>query len=719
MTTDNSVKEPDIIIVGGGHSSADFIPYLCESLEGRIRGVVFIDHDQREIDELQNMLKTLKVTMHDIRLQKRSLERERFAELVTEMDMEKNVRWEDEILNHPPMIRLQVELRRRDIFDAVWELLPVIGGRLVEPRVKIVFAFGMTGMTSSTVAVESGEIIIKELANRIHNVVGNFISSPRGDRVIDTEEPLQFGFGLFPPDPTEGAGDFNLLHGLNTFGVLESKMPSGDERFNMENRPFDRFFFIDGSGFERTQNLENFNRWASGTIATLLTCTTVTGESFYDVNELLDTIENSSISQILVGCGPVDQDRVSWIRKTEPEIDGALDASNNELQEKVKPLISEESPESLRNESAGKQFDEARKELTKTNDELTNSRVALTRLRRVGPQRKGSFIFLIVGAALIGVVLAIVTALFYTEILFSEDSNLSDLIVVLAGIGLPLIVIVIIFFIFMWVRTGKEHEENVNNRRREIRRILNDLRNRVQTLDGIVGGIKGDMQQEWHEREFSRMWLMPSFEDWISRSENSSLPIRSGEEGAEEAEARVAARNAMLDELHNALRYTINPMTNLRVEVKAGTALVAGSSAALRDFPLPRENMTSAFGGDWEIKQERETCRIPLRSTSCSTGSRKTTGCYLAITEATPKLASSNFPTGSTLGRSTDGDTLNDIPRNPTRFWSVSENRGCVFCADSAHLVLALNRQRTVHVPTTLFIQNRRWRFSQRHPAVR
>ena len=200
MTTGSGVTEPDIIIVGGGHSSADFIPYLCESLEGRVRGVVFIDHDQREIEELQNRLKTLKVTMHDIRLQKRSLERERFAELVGEMDMEKNVRWDDEILNHPPMIRLQVELRRKDIFDEVWDLLPVIGGRLVEPRVKIVFAFGMTGMTSSTVAVESGEIILEELSKQIHNSVGNFTPT-RGDRVIDAEEPSSLGSACSRPIP--------------------------------------------------------------------------------------------------------------------------------------------------------------------------------------------------------------------------------------------------------------------------------------------------------------------------------------------------------------------------------------------------------------------------------------------------------------------------------------------------------------------------------------
>ena len=603
MTTGSGVTEPDIIIVGGGHSSADFIPYLCETLGSRVRGVVFIDHDQREIGELQDKLKTLKVTMHNILLQKRSLERERFDQLVSEMKMEKNVRWEDEILNHPPMIRMQVELRRKDIFNEVWDLLPVTGGRLVEPRVKIVFAFGMTGMTSSTVAVESGEIILQELSNQIHNTVGNFMPG-RGDRVIDAEEPLYFGFGLFPPNPMEGAGDYNLLHGLNTFRTLENKMPSGEERFVSDrHRPFSRFFFIDGSGFERTQNLENFNRWASGTIATLLTCTTVTGESFYDVNELLDTIDNSSISQILVGCGPIDQDRVNWIRKVGPEIDEAQDASNNELQDKVRSLLSEESPISLRDESSGKRFDDAREELDRTNNEFSRSRAELTRLRRAGPDRKGAFIFMGAGFAALAAIIAITVGLFFTKILFPDNSSVLDLVAILAGEAILLTVVVIGFFIFMWVNAGKEHEGSVNNRRREVRRALDELRDRVQALDGIVGGIKGDMRQEWHEREFSRMWLMPSFEDWISRSENSSLPIRSENEDAEESQARVAARNDMIDELHNALRYTINPMTNLRVEVKAGTALVAGSSSALRDFQLPRENLTAAFGGDWEVKQ--------------------------------------------------------------------------------------------------------------------
>ena len=603
MTTGSGVAEPDIIIVGGGHSSADFIPYLCEALEGRIRGVVFIDHDQRETRELRDKLKKLKITMHNILLQKRSLERERFDQLVSEMKMEKNVQWGDEILNHPPMIRMQVELRRKDIFNEVWDLLPVTGGRLVEPRVKIVFAFGMTGMTSSTVAVESGKIILQELSNQIHNTAGNFM--PRhSDRVIDAEEPLYFGFGLFPPNPLEGAGDHNLLHGLNTFRTLENKMPSAEERLaSNSHRPFNRFFFIDGSGFERTQNLESFNLWASGTIATLLTCATVTGESFYDVNELLDTIDNSSISQILVGCGPIDQDRVKWIREVGPKIDEAQNASNNDLQEKVRPLLSEKSPSSLREESTGKLFDDAREKLNKSNDEFSTQRSELRRLARSGPDRKGSFIFLGAGLAALAAIIAITVALFFTNILFPDTSSISDLVVVLAIEILVLTTVVIGFFIFMWVNTGKEHAGNVNNQRSEVRQALEELRSRVKTLDGVVSGIKGDMQQEWHEREFSRMWLMPEFEDWVSRSENSSLPLRSENEDSEESQARVAARNDMIEELHNALRYTINPMTNLRVEVKSGTVLVAGSSAALRDFQLPRENLTAAFGGDWEVKQ--------------------------------------------------------------------------------------------------------------------
>ncbi len=68
MTTDANMDQPDVVIVGGGNSSADFIPDLCNALSNRVRGVVFIDHDIEEIRELKTKLQSAGIEMASITL---------------------------------------------------------------------------------------------------------------------------------------------------------------------------------------------------------------------------------------------------------------------------------------------------------------------------------------------------------------------------------------------------------------------------------------------------------------------------------------------------------------------------------------------------------------------------------------------------------------------------------------------------------------------------
>ncbi len=196
----SGIQEPDVIIVGGGHASADFIPDLCDALGERIRGVVFIDHDMGEITGLESIINGRNIDFSYVRLEKRGLERDLFNDYVKTMGLEGYAEWDDDLTNHPPMLRVQTRLRQRDIFDAVWNLLPTQRGRLVSPRVNIVFAFGMTGMTSSTVALEAGTTIRRTINEQIANsrvgVQSNIDAPPASRHWLVSTGPVRGRRGL-------------------------------------------------------------------------------------------------------------------------------------------------------------------------------------------------------------------------------------------------------------------------------------------------------------------------------------------------------------------------------------------------------------------------------------------------------------------------------------------------------------------------------------------
>ena len=250
----------DIILVGGGESSKIIISSVMGSLQSRVRGVLFIDHDDstiREMYEDVSMYSGSDVEIRDVRLHKRVLDREKFDKIADGMGiLGRGVTWEDPLPNHPPMVRVQTHLWGREILDALWDMLPTVGaddthtGRLVEPRVMIVFLFGMTGMTSSTVGVEAAVVLRDRLRSRLLNDRGDDAKAVINSTLDTGTMPLFVGVGCFPPDPTDGAGQYNLLHGLRMSGVIKERLaPSSSPReLSMLGKPFNKFLLMDGSG---------------------------------------------------------------------------------------------------------------------------------------------------------------------------------------------------------------------------------------------------------------------------------------------------------------------------------------------------------------------------------------------------------------------------------------------------------------------------------------
>ena len=148
------MPDKDIILIGGGESSKIIISSVMGSLEHRVRGVLFIDHDEDTIRELYEDMEQYSgpdMQVRDVRLHKRVLDREKFNYIAKEMGiLGGGVTWEDPLPNHPPMVRVQTQLWGKEILDALWDMLPTVGaddthtGRLDQMRVVLVFLFGIT-----------------------------------------------------------------------------------------------------------------------------------------------------------------------------------------------------------------------------------------------------------------------------------------------------------------------------------------------------------------------------------------------------------------------------------------------------------------------------------------------------------------------------------------------------------------------------------------------
>ena len=324
----------DIILVGGGESSKIIIKSVMDSLRHRVRGVLFIDHDKDTIGELYDDMSKYSgegVEVRDVRLHKRVLDREKFDTIAEELGLlGGGVTWEDPLPNHPPMVRVQTRLWGQEILEALWDMLPTVGaddthtGRLVDPKVMIVFLFGMTGMTSSTVGVESAVVLRDRLRSRLLNDRNESVEAEvMINSTLDTGSmPLFVGVGCFPPDPTDGAGQYNIAHGRRMSEVIKKRLaPLPSPRENMmKGRPFNKFLLLDGSGAWRTQdNQVDYSEWVARTLSTLLTCKSVDSgpndDTFYDPIELLDSCEPfSHIGLIMAGLRHEQQNALNDLR---------------------------------------------------------------------------------------------------------------------------------------------------------------------------------------------------------------------------------------------------------------------------------------------------------------------------------------------------------------------------------------------------------------------
>ena len=591
-------QEADLVIVGGGHASADIIPYLCESLGSRVRGVVFIDHDIEEIDALAREMEPLQVPMSYVVLQKRSLEQEIFYQLVEENELTENTSWGDDLTNHPPMIRMQLKLRSKDLLNAVWDMLPTRNDVLVLPRATIVFAFGMTGMTSSTVALEAGELIREEITRRILNVrAGRSVQSAGAQSPIDVASPRHVGIGLFPPNPHEGAGDYNLLQGLNAANALNHKLPKETARAeDLKECPFDKFLFIDGSDFNRTQSLRDFDEWASRTASTLLTCETVTGESFFDTNEMLNEISPyNNLALLLAGGGPDDIDAANYLERVRADVIPLLERGDTDTLDRVTgELLSEDLPSQLTDSgvhSAIRRVQDSEDTVVKERDNLRERRSTAPPLNK-WPMIAG-FLLCSVGAS-------IITYMFGGGELILDFLRYATtpwlIYVVVAATGV--VAGIIGFFLgalLSFVVSQRSKGMAVAVARESVAR--SETR-RAQTLRSYGEDVRREadrLRERWQDMQHRRMWVMPN-------SNDPSLPVQNPEDSGSDARSRFNEQREVNENLQNTLRYIINPEVNFNVRVRRGTAVVAGSQSARDTFPLPRESLQSAFGGDWRIR---------------------------------------------------------------------------------------------------------------------
>ena len=322
------MAERDIILVGGGESSKNIISSVMDKLQHRVRGVLFIDHDGSTIREMYDEMSGYSgqgVEIRDVRLHKRTLDREKFDAIAEDLGLWGNgVTWEDPLPNHPPMVRVQTRLWGQEILDALWDMLPTVGaddahtGRLDGPRVMIVSIFGMTGMTSSTVGVEAAVVLRDRLRTRLLNDRSDDAAGVINSTLDTGAMPMFVGVGCFPPDPTDGAGHYNILHGLRMSSVIKKNLaPSRSPReVSMRGRPFNKFLLLDGSGAWRTQDNQNdYSEWVARTLSTLLTCRSVdaadSDSPFYDSIELLDSCEPfSHVGLIMAGLERGDQELI-------------------------------------------------------------------------------------------------------------------------------------------------------------------------------------------------------------------------------------------------------------------------------------------------------------------------------------------------------------------------------------------------------------------------
>ena len=270
------------IIVGAGSSSANFIPEFCRAASENVR-VTFIDHDLDQIDDLRRQLTGIldDDAFNIVHINKPETARASFKSKAQELGFSyERINWDREVApDTPPVIRILTHIQWDEIRRAIDEHIQknLDGTPTAENR--IIYVFGVTGMTSSTVAVEASKMYKLRLTEWA-----------KERAATSSEEIRQIGLALMSPTPTLGISAYNIEQGYKVCSILSQVIP--DQYASMKQResfPFDNLFLIDGSGFggEDRQDQREFSKWSAETLSMLLYPRGQDRHGSIDTNEIL------------------------------------------------------------------------------------------------------------------------------------------------------------------------------------------------------------------------------------------------------------------------------------------------------------------------------------------------------------------------------------------------------------------------------------------------
>lgn len=308
MVSQGSRSAYRTIIVGAGSSSAKFIPEFCRIQSVENVRVTFIDHDWDQIEGLRRELDGLiddglidSGALNTVLLEKPRSANANIRRTSEELGLSPDkIDWaSDKANDNPPVIRVLTHIQWENIrsaIDAHIQRRPE-GTPMRENR--IVYVFGVTGMTSSTVAVEVSGMYRRYLDELAEDTA-----------YLEAKEINHLGLALMSPTPEEGASvtASNIGQGYKVCSMLSDTLPAPDATVDERRSfPFDNLFLIDGSGFggsTETNNQSNdeqrrnsapfqkendFSEWSANTLASLL-YPRGEEEGSIDTVEILDNI---------------------------------------------------------------------------------------------------------------------------------------------------------------------------------------------------------------------------------------------------------------------------------------------------------------------------------------------------------------------------------------------------------------------------------------------
>ncbi len=312
------------IIVGAGSSAANFIPEFCRSESENVR-VTFIDHDLDQIDDLRRQLSSVldEDSLNTVHVNKPETARANFRSKVQELGFSyERINWDREVApDTPPVIRILTHIQWDEIKRAIDDHIQKNLDDTPTAENRIVYVFGVTGMTSSTVAMEASKLYRKRLKDWA-----------RERASTSSQEIRQIGLALMSPTPTLGISAYNIEQGYKICTMLSETVP--DEYASLKQReafPFDNLFLIDGSGFggEDRQDQREFSKWSAETLSMLLYPKGQDRHGSIDTNEILGELRGyRSIALGRAGWNPEEiievQDQVVLNSLVEIGLDSGL-----------------------------------------------------------------------------------------------------------------------------------------------------------------------------------------------------------------------------------------------------------------------------------------------------------------------------------------------------------------------------------------------------------